>query len=230
MNRQVVFTISYSSIHNPYPWKNPERGRHTDDSMWKQTETKTWKSLICPREQLTTAEIQTVARSVPTISSTLWKLGSESTKIKGIKVSKNIFLVNKRHSLEQKDNLAPWRIASRLRQDAEDLLDWARLQTVLLSSPRGGAPLLSSPAPKSKVTSHAQPHAALMIWTSIYRSSLRGNWECRESFHPLRYLSACSETRLDEKDRWLRCRETRIDDVAMETKETLKLERYQVSS
>jgi hypothetical protein len=32
--------------------------------------------------------------------------------------------------------------------------------------------LLSAPAPKSKVTSHAQPHAALMIQTSIYRGNV----------------------------------------------------------
>jgi hypothetical protein len=36
-------------------------------------------------------------------------------------------------------------------------------------------PILSSPTPKSKVTSHAQPHAACMTYTYIYRGIFEGS-------------------------------------------------------
>jgi hypothetical protein len=36
------------------------------------------------------------------------------------------------------------------------------------------SPLLSSPTPKSKVLSHALPHAALLTYTTIYRGEQAG--------------------------------------------------------
>jgi hypothetical protein len=57
--------------------------------------------------------------------------------------------------------------------------------------------LLSSPTPYSKVTSLAQPHAALVSWTSIYRSNVG---ERMENFKPLWCLFGGEMKKIDGLD------------------------------